>query len=266
MKIIFFITICFILTSSFGQSKKIDSTTNDLEIDYLKGLHKKTRSGKDTLALGTKISTEISPDIKFYTEIAAKLSPADFSPLTYSENNAFDLYVNDSNKLKAIVIRTATEKEKLMFKKMAALELSKSKLIGQFAKPFDVIGINGIRYELKQLKGKIIVLHFWMFDCLPCLESLIEINKIVEYYEGKEIIAFGVTLKNKAEINNFFYKSAFKFSIIPEGLDLINSYDIDLYPTHILIDKDSKITFFQEGLNSYTIYNLKKEIERLLKL
>ena len=89
---------------------------------------------------------------------------------------------------------------------------------------------------------------------------------MVENYEGKKIIALGVTLKNTAEINKLFYKNAFKFSIIPEGLDLINSYDINSYPAHVLIDKNSKITLFQEGISSYTIYNLKKEIEKQLKL
>lgn len=256
MKIIFFITICFILTSSFGQSKKNDSTTNNLEINYLTGLHKKMKSGRDT----------ITPDIKFYTEIGTKLTPTEANHFSRSENYAFDLYVNDSNKLKVIVIRTASEKEKLAFKKMAIAELSEGEFIGQLAKPFEVIDIKGYRYGPQQLKGKIIVLHFWMFDCPPCLESLIELNKIVQKYEEKDIVVLGVTLRKKEEINKFFYKSAFKFNIIPEGVDLINSFDIDSYPTHLIIDKNSKITFYHKGLSSFTISNLKNEIERLLNL
>ncbi len=256
MKIIFFVTICFILTSSFGQAKKNESTTNYLEIDYLKGLHKFKGSEEFT----------ITPDIKYYTEIGTKLTPSDIKRMSRSENNSFDLYVNDSNKLKAVVIRTATEKEKLAFKKMAAAERKDGKLIGQLAKPFEVIDIKGNRIGPKQLQDKIIVLHFWMFDCPPCLESLIELNNIVQEYKEKDIILLGVTLRKKEEINKFFYKSAFKFSIIPEGIDLFNSFDIDSYPAHVIIDKNSKITFFYEGLSSFTIGNLKKEIERLLKL
>ena len=256
MKIIFFVTICFILTSSFGQAKKNDTTSNNLEVDYLKGLHKKMESGRDT----------ITPDIKFYIEIGTKLTPIDVNRMSRSQNNAFDLYINDSNKLKAIVIRTASEKEKLAFKKMAAAELSEGKFIGQLVKPFEVIDIKGYRYGPKQLNDKIIVLHFWMFDCPPCLESLIELNKIVQEYKEKDIVVLGVTLRKKEEINKFFYKSAFKFSIVPEGIDLMNSFNIDSYPAHIIIDKNSKITFYHTGLSSFTIGNLKKEIARLLNL
>ena len=256
MKIIFFVIICFIITSSFGQSKKIDSTTNDLETDYLKGLHKFRGSEKFT----------VTPDIKFYTEISTRLTPTDANRMSRSENNAFDFYVNDSNKLKVIIIRAASDKEKLAFKKMAAAELKDGKLIGQLAKPFEVIDIKGNRFGPKQLQDKIIVLHFWMFDCPPCLESLRELNKIVKEYEGKDIVILGVTLRKKEEINKFFYKSVFKFNIIPEGIDLINRFDIDSYPTHLIIDKDSKITFFHEGLSQFTIGNLKMEINRLLKL
>jgi peroxiredoxin len=256
MKIIFFVTICLILTSSFGQAKNNESTTNYLEIDYLKGLHKFKGSEEFT----------ITPDIKYYTEIGTKLTHIDIKRMSRSENNSFDFYVNDSNKLKAIVVRTATEKEKLAFKKMAGEEGIEGKFIGQLAKPFGAIDIKGYRFGPKQLQGKIIVLHFWMFDCPPCLESLKGLNNIVKEYKEKDIIVLGITLRKKEEINNFFYKSEFKFSIIPDGVDLINSFDIDSYPTHLIINKDSKITFFYEGLSQFTIGNLKMEIERLLKL
>jgi hypothetical protein len=62
-------------------------------------------------------------------------------------------------------------------------------------------------------------------------------------------------------------KTKFKYNVIPkeEINTVLQDYNISAYPTHIIIDKNSNVKFYAEGLDTSTLATLTATIETLLK-
>jgi hypothetical protein len=101
-----------------------------------------------------------------------------------SGNYTPDFYMDKNKEIKVVVLRTATEDEKKMMKKMQAQRSGKSELIGTDASNFSVTDINGNEYSLNSLKGKIIVMNFWFVECKPCAMEMPELNELVKNYKN----------------------------------------------------------------------------------
>lgn len=137
--------------------------------------------------------------------------------------------------------------------------------IGETIAPFNYIDIYGNVLSSNSLQGKVIVLNFWFPSCPPCIKEIPELNEIVERMKGKEIVFIAPAPKiytSKEElINEFLPKHGFNYEIV-----LINNkdYSITSFPTHILIDKNLKITDRISGYSPDNIKTLEKKISELL--
>ena len=256
-----FTAICFTLTVCYSQTetKNIDSTTNVIEKEYLTGLHKPTDEERENLSL------QLTPNLDFYTDEGKKMSFNEVLPMLKSGNYTLDPYINANNELKAAVLKPATEAEKKEIKEGQAKMNKRSERVGKYAQHFDVTDINGNKYSLEELKGKIIVMNFWFVECKPCIMEMPDLNKLVEKYKEKEVVFLGFATNKTPKLNSFLSKKEFKYNIIPESKDVINSYEVTSYPTHIIIDKTSKIVFSTSGLGPNTVSDLENEIEKLLE-
>ncbi len=257
MKNILTTLLILLSVAGFGQTEIL--TTNDIENAYLNGLHKPTDEERKELSL------QLIPSLDFYTDDGEKISFNEVLPLLKSGDYSLDPYINDNNELKAAVLRPSSEEEKKETKEGQANINKRSKHVGKYAQPFNVTDISGNKYSLEELKGKIIVMNFWFVECKPCVMEIPDLNKLVEQYKGEEIVFLGFATNNIPKLNSFLSKKEFKYNIIPESRDVSNSYEINSYPTHIIIDQNSKIVFYTVGLGSNTISSIEKEITNLLK-
>lgn len=251
--LIIIMAICFTVISAYSQT-----TNQSDEKEYLSGLHKPTEDEMMGLQL------ELTPELDIYKENGDKVNIMDIIPLLESGNYTIDPYVDSENKLKVVVLRASTEEEKLEMEEIKAKMGEPSEHIGTDAKPFNVTDINGNKYSLETLKGKVIVLNFWFVECRPCVMEMPDLNEIVENYKDKDVIFLGFAINDKSAIESFLEKKEFKYNIVPDSRDVINSYGINSFPTHIIIDKNSKITFSVSGLGPTTINDIEKEIKSLL--
>ncbi len=251
------IVFSFTLTVGYGQTKNINTTTNIIENDYLSGLHKPTDEEKGNLSL------QLTPNIDFYTDEGKKISFNELLPLLKSGNYTLEPYINNSNELKVAVLRPATKEETKEIIE-GQVKNKKNDRVGTYAKPFNVTDVNGNKYSLEKLKGKIIVMNFWFVECKPCVMEIPDLNKLVEKYKDKEVVYLGFAINKTLELNSFLRKKEFKYHIIPDSREVINSYKISAYPTHIIINKNAEIVFSTSGLGPTTIADLEKGIEKLL--
>jgi len=176
-----------------------------------------------------------------------------------------DFYMDKNKEIKAAVLRMATEDEKKMMKEMQAQMSGQSELIGTDASIFSATDINGNEYSLNSLKGKIIVMNFWFVECKPCVMEMPELNELVKNYKNKDVVFLGFATNDKSKIDSFLKKKDFSYNIIPNSKKIAEAYKVSGYPTHIIIDENSKIVYSTSGLGPTTITDIEKTIESLIK-
>ena len=121
--------------------------------------------------------------------------------------------------------------------------------------------INGVKYDLKNNRSKVVVLNFWFINCPPCKREIPELNDLVAKYKNNEDILFiAIALDDATDLKKFLQTMPFSYNIVDDGRFYATKYGVNAYPTHVVIDKDNVIKFSTIGLASNTIYWIDKTI------
>jgi peroxiredoxin len=174
---------------------------------------------------------------------------------------------NPNDKNTAFILTRLTEEQRENYLSRSKPAESKYFTTGKEVKNFSATDINGKKYKLKDLKGKIVVLNFWFINCPPCRLEIQELNKLVhEFKDSSNIVFLAIALDSKDDLKGFLKSNPFNYIIIDNGREIATQYDVTSYPTHVVIDQQGNAYFHTSGTGSTTVYWLKKSIEALLKL
>lgn len=133
---------------------------------------------------------------------------------------------------------------------------------GQSISSFKEKDMNGVKYNLKELVGKVVVLNFWFINCPPCRQEIPHLNEMVESYkDNKDVVFIAVALDEKSELEQFLKTMPYNYNIIDGGRYIAQQYGITLYPTHVILNKQGKVLFHTSGYGMSTVGWLKKSIE-----
>ncbi len=131
---------------------------------------------------------------------------------------------------------------------------------------FSAKDIKGNAYDITKLAGKVVVLNFWFINCPPCRMEIPSLNELItEYKNRKDVVFIGIALDPKASIEQFLSTNPFNYNIVDNGGYIAQKYGVGSYPTHVVIDKESKVTFHTSGLSVATVPWVKKSIDAALK-
>jgi thiol-disulfide isomerase/thioredoxin len=64
----------------------------------------------------------------------------------------------------------------------------------RMAPPFAVTTIDGARFSLDDLQGKVVLLDFWATWCAPCREALPHIRNVAKKFQGEPLVILSISL------------------------------------------------------------------------
>ena len=138
--------------------------------------------------------------------------------------------------------------------------------IGEKMALFTTHDMNGNKIKLKDLRGKVVMINFWFIGCPPCRAEIPELNKLVELYKDNPNVVFlAIALDSQHDLKKFLQTTPFNFAIIDDGRFLANMYNIRLYPTSVILDKEGKVAFHTVSFAASSPYWVKKTINEALK-
>lgn len=122
-----------------------------------------------------------------------------------------------------------------------------SELLNKPAPGFELTGLDGKIYSLKNLRGKIVILNFWFIACKPCVNEMPVLNSIKKKYDPKKVVFLALSLDSKAAVNAFLQNHQFNYVMLPDAAPVHQKYHLNAYPTSIVIDARGIISFVQIG-------------------
>jgi len=109
----------------------------------------------------------------------------------------------------------------------------------------------GVKQNLSQYQGKIIVLNLWATWCPPCREEMPELNALYLEYKSKNVVVLGVALDDLASVITFLKSSPVNYPVYiteNEAMDLGAELGNDqgVLPYTVIINSDGSVikTFF----------------------
>jgi peroxiredoxin len=139
------------------------------------------------------------------------------------------------------VIRVTDEMIQQQQNREAAQKLTFATMLDKPAPDFELKDLQGNRWSLQELRGKVVVLNFWFTTCAPCIQEMPELNKLVQSYNGKEVVFLALAFNDTKQLNTFLQKQAFNYTILPDSREVNNKYQVSSYPTSMVIDKEGNV-------------------------
>lgn len=128
--------------------------------------------------------------------------------------------------------------------------------------------LGGGKFNIDDLKGKVVLVDFWATWCGPCIAELPNVKNLYDAYHSKGFEVIGISLDQDVESLNEFIKEkelAWDTIFFPtpeeQGWDnpIARYYGISGIPTAILVNQDGKVVTLQARGES-----LQEELEKLL--
>ena len=188
----------------------------------------------------------------FYDSSNKKLRPEEAEEKFKSGIYKVEAFVNDNDVFKLAYLTKFTQEElqEMMETYQNQSASFDAALKGKPLPDFVFKDILGNTYTPEDIKGKVVVINFWFINCAPCVEEMPELNKLVKEYENnKDVLFLALTLDEKGSmLNKFLETNVFNYNIIPDSQDYImNKLQVNSFPTHIVLDKNSNVVFTFSG-------------------
>jgi thiol-disulfide isomerase/thioredoxin len=136
------------------------------------------------------------------------------------------------------------------------------------APTFTLTDLSGKLFSLAAQKGKVVFIDFWATWCPPCVMSIPEVEKMVEEYNGKNLVVISISLDTSAvPVKRFMQTHKMTNRVALAGDSGVDSvYGVQGIPAYVIVDQDGNVARGWEGYNPIMTQQWRKEINRLLKL
>ena len=136
-----------------------------------------------------------------------------------------------------------------------------------FAPDFSFISMEGGEISSAALQGKVVLLDFWATWCPPCRESVPTMVGLHKKFAGKPFEMLGISGDDEeGTVKTFTSKNGMNWTEYVDNSEAVSGpFEIDSFPTYIVIDKEGVIRYRQSGFGPTVGGELEDAINKALK-
>lgn len=162
-------------------------------------------------------------------------------------------------------IQTVEELKKIQQERNEKANEVRMKYMGSKAETFKEITLKNEKIDTKKMLGDVIVYNFWFITCGPCKAEMPKLNQLKEKYKDKNVHFIAIALDEGYKIASFLKTTPLTYDIIPEGRWIAEKFDVNSYPTNIIVDKNGIIQFYDRGYKTDILEKMSFEIDKYLE-
>jgi peroxiredoxin len=129
------------------------------------------------------------------------------------------------------------------------LNQDKGPQLNDSAPNFELENLKGERVQLKDLRGKVVLVNFWGTWCKPCEKEMPAIQAAYDKYrnQGFEVLAINIQ-ESDFLVNKYTQQRNLTFPVLLDKTGSIkDEYNVYKIPSSFFIDKKGKIVKLYEG-------------------
>ena len=98
--------------------------------------------------------------------------------------------------------------------------------------------------SLSSLKGKVVLLEFWIKNCGYCIAAVPRLNALIEKYNSKKLEVIGINMHDsKEDISSFYQRNNPRFMTVYDKKKITTDYGVEAFPTVVLIDEKGVVLY-----------------------
>ncbi len=157
-------------------------------------------------------------------------------------------------------LRKTTEEEKARILETRKL-IDGDFMVGEIAPFFSALDINGNLFNSKNYIGNVLVFNFWYLDCPPCMVALARFNELDNLYDENDKVKFvSITREVEHGILDLNAMNSFSFPIVAGATNICEEFQVNRFPTIIIINKEGVIVDYKIGGNRFLAHEAKSAI------
>lgn len=130
--------------------------------------------------------------------------------------------------------------------------LAPTDLLGKPAPEFAMEDLQGVKHNIHDWQGKVVLLNFWATWCPPCKKEIPGFLDLYQQYRGKGFDIVGVAIDNEQDVRDYVDTMGMNYTIIASDIDgtkLAQKYgnNIGALPYSVFIGRDGKIAYARPG-------------------
>jgi peroxiredoxin len=139
-------------------------------------------------------------------------------------------------------------------------------VVGSLAPDFSLATLDGSILSLSALRGKNIMLNYWVTWCVPCIEEMPILQKLNQEYQGQNLVMLsinGIAQDDLEKVKATVAEFGMTYPVVlDEGDTIFKSYWLGFMPTTVFIDSQGVIRHIKFGGSNET--ELRGTIDQLL--
>jgi thiol-disulfide isomerase/thioredoxin len=122
----------------------------------------------------------------------------------------------------------------------------------------------GKSIQLKEFKGKAVLLNFWATWCVPCREEMSWLVAFQKQYGPQGLVVLGLAMdQSSLTVRKFLRKSPVNYPVLMSSQEVADRFFVKGLPTSIYIDANGRITDQVPGSSPRTV--MENEIKLALE-
>ena len=107
---------------------------------------------------------------------------------------------------------------------------------------FTLKDLQGKKYTLSALKGKIVLVNFWATWCPPCRKEMQDLDLIYTHYQQQGLVVLSITNENPFQVNAYLSPLGYHPPVlIDDGGKVAKQFHVDGLPRTFVFDRDGKL-------------------------
>ena len=153
-------------------------------------------------------------------------------------------------------------------KAVAPVEPADPTELGSAMPDFNAKMLDGKTFDVKEQRGKVVLLNLWATWCAPCRAEIPELVALYSKHSGRGFEIVGVSLDDasaESSVRDFAkeHKITYPIALDPDG-NLANDFRASVLPTTVLVDRGGKIRWRHIGAIQPNDKTLESAIEKAI--